>query len=229
MCGRFAQYRPPLAYADAIGWRRDQVVIDESKRAPAWNVAPGTQPWLMHLFSPDAAALETVNWGYRPEWAAERDFPLSINARIEKAATGAYFRGLFKSGRVIVPADGWYEWTGEPRNKQPWYIRLKSKRPLFMAALTNFRPGKTVQQGTGFVIVTAAAEGGLVDVHDRRPVVLRPDDARMWMNPEMPAVQAEQLARSMSLPAGVFEWYQVSKDVNKANNNEAHLIAPLAF
>jgi hypothetical protein len=43
-----------------------------------------------------------------------------------------------------------------------------------MAAITDFRPGKEMHEGSGFVIVTAAAEAGMVDVHDRRPVVLSP-------------------------------------------------------
>jgi len=38
---------------------------------------------------------------------------------------------MWKSGRAIVPADGWYEWTGEAGKKQPWHIRLKTRRPMF--------------------------------------------------------------------------------------------------
>src|SRR6478672_1939826 len=168
MCGRLAQYRPPDDYVDALGWAAPaRRAADEAQRA-RWNVAPGSHPWLMHLLE-DAPRIEPVKWGYRPSWAAEKGMPMAINARIEKAATGAFFRGLWKSGRAIVPADGWYEWTGEKGHKQPWHIRLKTGRPMFLAAITSQRPGKEVTDNTGFVIVTAAAEGGLIDVHDRRP------------------------------------------------------------
>lgn len=34
----------------------------------------------------------------------------------------------------------------------------------------------------GFTIVTANTRGGLVDVRDRRPVVLSAEDAAMWLN-----------------------------------------------
>jgi putative SOS response-associated peptidase YedK len=79
----------------------------------------------------------------------------------------------------------------------------------------------------GFAIVTAAAEAGLVDVHDRRPVVLVPEDARLWMDHDFSAEQAEQLARAASLPPDAFEWYKASPDVNNAKNNDEHLIEPI--
>ena len=49
-----------------------------------------------------------MTWGYRtPKEVAEKRKPW-INARIEKAMTGQYFRHMFREGRVIVPAAvGW--------------------------------------------------------------------------------------------------------------------------
>ncbi|WP_375136103.1 SOS response-associated peptidase family protein [Nitrosospira sp. Nsp2] len=32
------------------------------------------------------------------------------HARVEKALTGRYFRHMFREGRVIIRAGGWYEW-----------------------------------------------------------------------------------------------------------------------
>ncbi|MFC5472786.1 SOS response-associated peptidase [Paraherbaspirillum soli] len=170
---------------------------------------------------------DNVPWGYHPQWAVERKIPMMINAHIEKAATGPMFRGMFKSGRAIVPADGWFEWTGDKGRKQPWYIKLKSDEPVFMAAITDFRPGKEMHEGSGFVIVTAAAEGGMVDVHDRQPVVLAPEDALLWMDPDLSADQAEQIARQMALGADDFEWFKVSTEVNKAGHSDPHMIEPL--
>jgi putative SOS response-associated peptidase YedK len=67
----------------------------------------------------------------------------------------------------------------------------------------------------------------MVDVHDRRPVVLGPEDARLWMDPDLSAEQAEQLARSMAVPAEEFDWYPVSRDVNRVGNSDPHLIEPV--
>lgn len=227
MCGRFAQYRSALAdYGAGIGWPMAVATEGEPGHSARYNVAPGSHPWIMHRFD-DRAAFQRVHWGFRPSWAADKGLPMAINARIEKAATGRYFKRLWKSGRVIAPADGWYEWTGEKGHKQPWHIRLADGGPMYFAAITNVLPGRESKEGDGFVIVTAAADAGMVDVHDRRPVVLAPEDAVLWMDNALAPEQAEQLARSMTLPAAAFEWYEVDTSVNRVGNDDPRLIMPL--
>jgi putative SOS response-associated peptidase YedK len=225
MCGRIAQYRPKTEYAHELGWTAPSAPNDS--RTGRYNVPPGSSPWLMHRRGDEREHMDPVHWGYRPSWAAEKGVSMAINARIEKAATGRYFRHMWKSGRAIVPADGWYEWTRPAGKKQPWHIRLKTERPMFLAAITNFEPGKEPDAGSGFVIVTAAADAGLVDVHDRRPVVFAPEDAQLWLDPALPLEQAEMLARSVAVPADAFEWYEVSTGVNKAGNNDPAFVRPL--
>ena len=226
MCGRITQYRQAQDYMQALGL---PAFMSEhaAERQASYNTPPGTTPWLIHAFDQDRPMIDTVRWGYRPNWAAEKGIPLAINARIEKAATGRYFRHMWLHGRVLVPADGWYEWTGKAGHKQPWYIRRKTDEPLFLAAITNVRPDRENPEGSGFVIVTAAADAGMVDIHDRCPVVLAAPDARLWLDPDLPAEQAEQLARSMAAPADEFTWYAVSKDVNRVGNSDPHLIEPV--
>jgi putative SOS response-associated peptidase YedK len=226
MCGRLTQIRRSNEYAASFEPELPVVIRDDSGMQN-WNVAPGTRPLLMHRFEDDRLHVERVHWGYRPSWAIDKGIPMAINARIEKAATGAFFRPLWKSGRAIVPADGWYEWTGEPRHKQPWYIHLKNDEPMFLAAITSYRPEKEEHEGTGFVIVTAAADGGMVDVHDRRPVVFTAEDAALWMDNGLPAEQAEHLARAMSLAPESFAWHAVSTEVNKVGNNHPGLVEPV--
>ncbi|WP_411555619.1 SOS response-associated peptidase family protein [Nitrosospira sp. Is2] len=72
--------------------------------------------------------------------------------------------------------------------------------PIFMADLTNFRMYTHQTVEFGFVIVTEDSGAGMVDVHDRRPVVLQPDDARRWMNPETPVEEAANIAQTRSIP-----------------------------
>jgi len=226
MCGRISQYRKAEEYMQALDFP-PSLSEEAAERAPSYNTPPGSTPWLIHSFNAGAPMIDTMKWGYRPNWAAEKGIQLAINARIEKAATGRYFRHMWLHGRVLVPADGWYEWTGKAGHKQPWYIRRKSDEPLFLAAITNVRPDRENPDGSGFVIVTAAADAGMVDVHDRRPVVLAPEDARLWLDPDLPAEQAEHLARSMAVPAEELTWYAVSKAVNRVGSSDPGLIVPI--
>jgi putative SOS response-associated peptidase YedK len=49
--------------------------------------------------------------------------------------------------------------------------------------------------------VTAAADKGLVDIHDRRPVVLTPEAAREWMRQDIGGKEAEEIAADSAVPA----------------------------
>jgi putative SOS response-associated peptidase YedK len=233
MCGRITQISPLKYYAELldceVDWTEDKYQQWDDTRVPHYNVAPGTHPFLIHRFGDGKDHIDKVTWGYRSEWAKEKGLPIAINATIEKARS-PYWRALWKNGRAIVPADGWYEWSGVKGAKQPWYIRLKTSQPLFMAAITNFRSqADAATEGKGFAIVTSEATGGMVDVHDRRPVVLAAEDARIWLDLNFSADQAEHLARAVAIPPEDFEWYQVSKDVNKSGTNSPQFIIPVTL
>jgi putative SOS response-associated peptidase YedK len=232
MCGRIIQTDFRKGYARKIGW--------DVSYEPAWvggdpipqyNKCPGAPIRFLDMRGSRPNVLSN-RWGYRTPREAKENKKPWINARIEKALTGRYFRHMFRAGRVIVPSEGWYEWTVEGGKKQPWFITRVADEPIFMAALTNFvqwehnMPHQKVE--TGVVIVTADAEGGMVDVHDRRPVVLEPEDARLWMNPETPVEEAAHIAQTRSLPTEAFMWWKVDRAVNRYDqyNNGKHLLAP---
>ena len=118
--------------------------------------------------------------------------------------------------------------TVENGKKQPWYITRKVNEPIFMAGLTNFRPDVEQSVDTGFVIVTEDSGAGMVDVHDRRPVVLEPEDALRWIDPDTPIEEAAYIAQTRSIPTEQFIWWKVDRAVNRADpsNNGRHLLVP---
>lgn len=229
MCGRFEQAGTRRYYAQALGedalgpeWQGSDVI-------PQYNVSPGRSPLMLHRLQ-GILHSDYVNWGYRtPKEAQEKKRPW-INARVEKALTGSYFRHMFQEGRVIIPGGGWFEWTLEQGRKQPWYISRRDKKPIFMAGITNFRPGIQQSVEVGFVIVTEDSGGGMVDIHDRRPVVLEPEDAWRWMDPDTPVEEAAHIAQSRSLPSDAFTWWKVGTALNRPdpNNNTKELLEPIS-
>ena len=88
--------------------------------------------------------------------------------------------------------------------QQPYFVRLKRDAPMYLAALSNVRGTEPQTEGMGLVIVTATADAGLVDVHDRRPLVFGPDAARRWLDPALPLDELEQLTRNAGLPPRAF-------------------------
>lgn len=152
--------------------------------------------------------------------------PITINARLDKL-NNRYWSRLLKNGRAVVPAEGWYEWTGEKGKKQPWHIHRKDRAPLFMLAIANFGSFTENRAEAGFVIVTDDAAEGMLDIHDRRPVVLEAADAALWLDPGLAPDAAIELARHAALPPDAFEWFKVTPEVNRAGANSPQMALPL--
>jgi putative SOS response-associated peptidase YedK len=239
MCGRISQYRDPRLYADHLGLADPLMLFDAADRRPGYNLAPGTHPLAIY---PDQT-LHAIHWGYCPDWAREQHLPQTINARADAAPTARYFEQLWKTGRVLVPADGWFEWRVETTlddgsgnrepsqreapERQPYFVHLKSGAPMYLAALSSVRGTEPQTEGMGLVIVTASADTGLVDVHGRRPLAFSPDAARRWLDQALPPDELEQLARGACLAAGRFRWHRVSHEVDSVLNDEPGLIEAL--
>lgn len=221
MCGRFDQSQTARYYASVFGWAD---AMFDSESAPAYNVPPGTYRPLLHIQDGERR-VDDVYWSYQARWAKDK-VPVCINARMDKLAN-RYWRSLLKSGRALAPAEGWYEWTGEKGKKQPWHIHRKDGKPLFMLALAHFGGFTENRAEAGFVLVTDEASGGMLDLHDRRPVVLDAADAALWLDPALSPEAALELARRAALPPEAFEWHQVSTRVNRAGADGPDMVQPL--
>lgn len=223
MCGRLDQNDIPRLIGD-FSWATE--LYNRSMAAGSFNVPPGTYRPVMRV-DDDRLVVEDLFWGYRSVFAERKKIPLASNTKLEKIM-GSYWKPLLNRGRVIVPAHGWYEWTGEKPPKQPHHIHRKDRSPLYMAGLAGVGPPAEHKGGNGFTIVTADAVGGMVDVHDRRPIVFTAEDAKLWLDPALAPEQAEQLARQVALGPEAFEWYMVDRSVGNVANQGAHLATPLA-
>lgn len=95
---------------------------------------------------------------------------------------------------------------------------------MFFAALGQVRPGLEPDERDGFVIITADSDQWMVDIHDRRPVVLSAEHAREWVDPNTSALRAEELARKCCREVGDFVWYPVGKEVGNVRNQGAELL-----
>lgn len=224
MCGRIVQKSGPLDYVERIFPNPRRVFDDPA--GPRYNIPPGTRPLAMHRLAEDFE-LERLPWGWRPHNSKY----LMSNARLDKILANAWpWKLLTAHGRILVPADGWYEWkalTDEPKPpKQPYFIHAADGAPLYFAALSNWRPGADKDEAHGFAIVTNDAAGGMVDVHDRWPVALPPHLAQQWLDPEFPTAEAVDLLAD-GLPETAFSWHPVRQEVGNSKYQLPDSIDPI--
>ncbi|MBF8706257.1 SOS response-associated peptidase family protein [Pseudomonas putida] len=225
MCGRYSIYESMDHYLRQLSL--DLVVINGYDHEPInrYNVAPSTRVEIIRQAG-DGLYVDRVKWGWAPFWAKGKR-PAPINARAETVVTGNFFKSLWPSSRALAPANGWFEWIPDPtdpKRKQPHYITSADGKPLFFAALAEVHHGVEPDERDGFVVFTAAADQGLLDIHDRKPLVLTPEVARDWISPITSTERAEEIVRTGCRTAGDFKWHAVSREVGNVRNQGPELI-----
>ncbi|WP_447887231.1 SOS response-associated peptidase family protein [Serratia fonticola] len=231
MCGRFAQFQTTAQYLEQLGSDLEFVGGFDTAPLARYNIGPGTRVLMLNQRH-GTLHLDAVRWGYQPHWAKEAHRPAMINARVETAASSRMFKPLWEHGRGLIMADGWYEWKKDPldaKRKQPYFIYHRTKNPIFFGAISNFHPDRLEpDDDEGFVIVTAAADAGLMDIHDRRPLVMTLEASREWLDPGTSPARVLALATQNTLPPEAFSWHPVEKAVGSVKNNTASLIEPIS-
>lgn len=168
MCGRFVD--PNL--------RNTEFDFSQLRVAPLprrFNVKP-TEP--VHLVF--GGKLLLARWGLVPSWHRGElaDWRAStFNARLEEAAEKPSFRAPFRHGRCLIPAGGYYEWTGTKSPKQPHLFQnAGNEENLWFAGLVSYwRDLLTC------TILTRAANESVAPIHDRMPVILDARDREIWL------------------------------------------------
>lgn len=221
MCGRFTLTVPGEQAAQQFGLSDPSV-----KLAPRYNIAP-TQPVAAVRAAETGRELALLRWGLIPPWAKDLSIGARmINARAETAAEKPAFRSAMKQRRCLILADGFYEWQTTGSSKQPFYFRVAGDGPFAFAGLWEHWRSPQGDQIHSCTILTTEANELVRPLHDRMPVILRPEDYGRWLDPALrdAAAVADLLA---AYPADAMHTYPVSKSVNRVSNDGAELIAPL--
>jgi len=211
MCGRYSLTDKDIGVvADALAASYDDELAAAHK--PRYNIAP-TQTAPIVTLEDAGRVLGLATWGF-----AERDRKLAINVRAETVATRPGIRDAFASRRCVVPADGFFEWRGERKERQPIWFHRAQGGPLFFAGL--WEPGPAiVASPPSFVILTTRPNQLVKPVHDRMPAILTPEQAIEWLK-----------RPDTKLLGPVPEDYQVatpvSSRVNDVKNDDPECLAP---
>ena len=198
VCGR-------ISYGDqGSSWvsERFGAAVEPEQLSSRFNIAP-TDPVIAIVSNDGQRRGEVLRWdlfGRRP--------PV-FNIRSETAVQRPPFRRLLEraSSRVLVLADGFYEWLhaeapGQP--KMPVRFHLRDQAVFAFAG---------VRSRDGCAIFTTAPNELVAPVHDRMPVLLDgPEQEQAWLDAGVDAISAAELLDP--LPAARMYVKRASSRVN---------------
>lgn len=145
-----------------------------------YNVKPTQQVAIALADGADLVA-SSARWWFVPRWhrGDVADWKATtFNAKLETAAEKPTFREAWKTGRCLIPARGYYEWTGPKGDKQPWFIAPLTNEPAFFFAGLASRLANGLRTCT---LLTRPAAGEIAHIHARMPVMLRDDQVAPWL------------------------------------------------
>lgn len=229
MCGRYVS---PSDRAIEDYWHIG--ARDSGRWIQRFNVAPTSQVPMLRLDEQGELELVPARWGLIPSWWKEAKSPtLSFFARSEEAAGKPLWRQSLRSHRCLMPARGWYEWNPnqQVRNAsgrlvhQPYYLYSPNDPFLAFAAMWATWTGPQGQTVTSCALLTREAAPAIRAIHSRMPVVLPPEQFALWLAPDTPG---EQLQQVIARARDDFTGHAVSTRVNSAQNDDEGLIEAIA-
>lgn len=221
MCGRIAQSEPSR-YAQRLA----AIAEPDPDWHPSWNIGP-TATVLGVRDRRGERILSPYSWGLLPPWCDDPKVAARwFNARAETAPVKPAFRNAFRHRRLLVPVDGFYEWSAVPgvRRKQPYFFRRADGEPVVLAGLwERWKRGDDERRSA--TVLTCAA-GPDMPIHDRQPAVMEPDRWERWLDPSFDDVDALE---GMLVPrAGILVHHPVSLDVSSVRNDGPSLVEEVA-
>jgi len=221
MCSRYNLTSPPEAVRAYFGY------ADTPNFPARYNIAP-TQPIpVVCLDRQGARRFRLMRWGLLPPFVKDpKRFPTLINARSEEVLEKPSFRNAARRRRCLIPADGFYEWTGPKGKRRPFLLSPREPRLVAFAGLYECWTDPTGGEVDTVTILTCAANRTVAALHDRMPVVLEPEHFEAWLDVE--GVSAEEALAILSPAADdLFEAVELHPKINDSRKDEPGIQEPL--
>lgn len=171
MCGRFYVDDETAREIEKIARKIDQ------KMAKMGDVHP-SEPALILRAMKGKMVSEVLKWGYD---AAGKNI---FNARSETVQERPMFRYDYENRRCIIPVKKFYEWKKSDGKQKEKYDFFSEGETLFLAGIYH-----KDSDGDRFTILTREAEGCMVGIHSRMPLILTRDDMEKWLFSKEEAVR----------------------------------------
>ncbi|MGH7074124.1 MAG: SOS response-associated peptidase [Stellaceae bacterium] len=185
MCNYFTRYREPRRLEASF-----RFVDPLPNLEPRYVVRPTDTERVVAIGGDGRRHFVAMRWGLVPFWARDMKTGLTLfNWRSEDVLAKPIFAAPFNHGRrCLVPCDGFFEFTGLPGAKQPYFFQPKDGRVMAFAGLwaqwRGPRGRLLAEPLLSFSIATCAPNRTVAPYHDRMPVLFtRAEDWDGWLDP----------------------------------------------
>jgi len=221
MCTRYTLTSPPEAVRGYFHY------VNEVAFPPRYNIAPSQPVAIVRNSHRGKREMTLVLWGLIPPWVKDpREFGALINARAEGAAGKPSFRAALRHKRCLVPADGYYDWTGAAGAKRPHLVKPRRGGPIGLAGIYEEWLGADGSEIETVAILTTAARGPIARFEDRMPVIIPPEHFDLWLDCRSGTTTDIQHLLKPGSGEG-FDVIEVSSKVNNPQNEGPEVQEPV--
>ena len=221
MCGRYGFGNPARLSELNLG-------VSLPPLEPRYNVAPTQDVPVIYTSKSGERRAQMARWGLVPYWADDPSIgSRMINARGDTVRTKPAFKWAFKFRRALMPADLFYEWQALPgtKVKQPWCIRMADDAPFaFGALMERWKPKDALAEVNPLMscaIITTEPNELMEPLHDRMPVIIKPENFGRWLDPDTSEDDAATLIKPYD---GAMRAFRVSRYVNAPQRDDIQCI-----
>ena len=190
MCNEYLRHK---AYQDYVReWSQTRLPL----RFPPPHMAPNLEPQAsikptdqapIFRVRDDGVELAMARWWFVPWWhkGKLKEFKLTtFNARCETIATSRTYRDAFAKQRCLIPADGWYEFTGDKKARTwtKWRVSPRDKESICFAGIWDRCETSDAGAVESFTMLMRDAVPPLDKLHERQPIILRRDEWATWLD-----------------------------------------------
>jgi putative SOS response-associated peptidase YedK len=221
MCGRFGLTRPEALNLERFG------ISELPPLGPRYNIPPSSDVLVVRERKGVTGA-ELIRWGLVPSWAKDPSIGNRMaNVRADSALAKASFRSAMQKRRCLIPADVFYEWQDVPgrKRRRPWAVALRDGEIFALGGL--WEAWRERDSGDWLItcaVLTTEPNELVAPIHDRMPVVIRPEDYRAWIAPQTTMEDVRRLTAPLS-PEDMRAW-EISALVNDPRTDDARVLAP---
>lgn len=187
------------------------------------NMAP-RRPLSVIRLEAARPTLGEVFWGLTPPWLETLDHAPHC-ARAEGLRQRRMFRDAIRSRRCLIPAAGIYAWQPKPGYKQPYLITRADRSPMLLAGIWCRFHTTLTDYNDSFALISVSSPAFLAGLSERLPVLVRPEDAHHWLDPQTSEESIDHLLKPAS--GELLGAFPVSRRVNNPSQQDPSCAHPI--